>query len=239
MIGLFVLGLGIPRFLIEFNFNFAGAFKMHETAGIAILTGLFFTVMLSEDSAVVSGALLSLNGVVPAWQAFLACFLGMWSSDFTIYLLVKTGGARALESRWGRALVSRKKVESAGGWFTRFGGFALIFSRLVLGTRTALLVASGLMRYPTKRFLGVTMVGALGWLLVIFTLFTIFGPPFVAVFGLRWIIALAILVSGSGATVFMVFRKRKTRTAGPLEGSQTSPHRLDSGRLGRAGRFGA
>jgi membrane-associated protein len=239
MIGLFVLGLGIPRFLIEFNFNFAGAFKMHETAGIAILTGLFFTVMLSEDSAVVSGALLSLNGVVPAWQAFLACFLGMWSSDFTIYLLVKTGGARALESRRGRALVSRKKVESAGGWFTRFGGFALIFSRLVLGTRTALLVASGLMRYPTKRFLGVTMVGALGWLLVIFTLFTIFGPPFVAVFGLRWIIALAILVSGSGATVFMVFRKRKRRTAGPLEGSQTSPHRLDSGRLGRAGRFGA
>jgi membrane protein DedA with SNARE-associated domain len=211
MIGLFVLDLGIPRFSIEFNFNFAGAFKMHETAGIGILTGLFFTVMLSEDSAVVSGALLSLNGIVPAWQAFLACFLGMWSSDFTIYLLVKTGGARALESRWGRALVSRKKVESAGKWFTRFGGFALIFSRLVLGTRTAILVVSGLMRYPTKRFLGVTMVGALGWLLIIFTLFTVFGPPFVAVFGLRWIIALIALVSGGGATVFMILRKLKRR----------------------------
>ena len=184
---------------------------MHETAAIGILTGLFFTVMLSEDSAIVSGALLSLNGVVPAWQAFLACFLGMWSSDLTIYLLVKTGGARALESRWGRTLVSQKKVESAGSWFTRFGGFALIFSRLVLGTRTALLVVSGLMRYPTKRFVGVTMVGALGWLLIIFTLFTVFGPPFVAVFGLRWIIALIALVSGGGATVFMILRKLKRR----------------------------
>src|SRR5258708_16458435 len=101
---------------------------MHESASIAILTGLFFTVMLSEDSAIVSGALLALNGVVPAWQAFLACFLGMWSSDFTIYLLVKTGGARALDSRWGPALVSREKVDLASGCFTLFGGVHLVFA---------------------------------------------------------------------------------------------------------------
>jgi membrane-associated protein len=196
---------------------------MQVPAVIGILTGLFFTVMLSEDSAIVSGALLALNGVVPAWQAFLACFLGMWSSDFTIYLLVKTGGARALDSRWGRALVSREKVDKASGWFTRFGGFALIFSRLVLGTRTALLVVSGLMRYPTKRFLAVTMVGALGWLLIIFTLFSIFGPAFIAVFGLRWIIALAVFVSGGGATLLAVFRKRKERSGQTLEGSHFGP----------------
>jgi membrane-associated protein len=188
---------------------------MHEPATVAILTGLFFTVMLSEDSAIVSGALLALNGLLPAWQAFLACFLGMWSSDFTIYLLVKTGGARALDSRWGRRLVSREKVDSASRWFTRFGGFALIFSRLILGTRTALLVVSGLMRYPTKRFLVVTMVGALGWLLLIYTLFAVFGPPFLAVFGLRWIIALVALISGGGTTAFMVFRKRKQHSPGP------------------------
>jgi membrane protein DedA with SNARE-associated domain len=195
---------------------------MHETADIGILTGLFFTVMLQEDSAIVSGALLALNGVVPAWQAFLACFLGMWSSDFTIYLLVKSGGARALDSRWGRALVSRRKLESAESWFRRFGGSALIFSRLVLGTRTALLVASGLMRYPTKRFLAVTMVGAFGWLLIIFSLFAVFGPPFLAVFGLRWVIALVVLASGGGATVFMVFRKRKP-AAETLQGSRLGP----------------
>jgi membrane protein DedA with SNARE-associated domain len=194
---------------------------MHNHADIAILAGLFFTVMLSEDSAIVSGALLSLNGVLPSWQAFLACFLGMWSSDFTIYLLVKTGGARALDSRWGRALVSREKVDKASGWFARFGGLALIFSRLVLGTRTALLVVSGLMRYPTRSFLAVTMVGAFGWLLIIFTLFSVFGPPFIAVFGLRWIIALAVFVSGGGATVWMVFQKRNKNLEGSRFGQWT------------------
>lgn len=199
---------------------------MHETAVIGILTGLFFTVMLSEDSAIVSGALLSLNGAVPAWQAFLACFLGMWSSDFTIYLLVKAGGSKALDSRWGRTLVSREKVDVASSWFTRFGGLALIFSRLVLGTRTALLVASGLMRYPTKRFLAVTCVGALGWLLIIFSLFTLFGPGFVAVFGLRWVIALIALVSGGGATGFMLFRRLKQRWSPTPPGQEQTGNRL-------------
>ena len=191
---------------------------------MAILTGLFFTVMLQEDSAIVSGALLSVSGVVPAWQAGLACFLGMWSSDFIIYVLVKTGGAKALESRWGRALVSREKVDQASGWFARFGGYALIFSRLVLGTRTALLVVSGLMKYPTKRFLLVTFVGAAGWLLLVFTLFTIFGPPFVAVFGLRWIIALIVLISGGGATAFVTLRNWKRRL------SRTPPAQNQAGK---------
>jgi membrane protein DedA with SNARE-associated domain len=81
-------------------------------------------------------------------------------------------------------------------------------------------VVSGLMRYPTKRFLAVTMIGALGWLLIIFTLFSLFGPPFIAVFGLRWIIALVVFVSGGGATALMVFRKRKERVAQTLEGSR-------------------
>jgi membrane protein DedA with SNARE-associated domain len=176
---------------------------------IAILAGLFFTVMISEDSAVVSGALLAWKGVLPHWQAFLACFLGMWSSDLAIYLIVKLGGTRVMQSRWMRRLVSNSKMEMASRWFARYGGFALVFSRLVLGTRTALLVVAGLMRYPTRRFLAVTAAGAAGWLLIVFTLFSILGPPFVAVFGLRWVIALIALLSGGGATVFVMSRARK------------------------------
>jgi membrane protein DedA with SNARE-associated domain len=185
---------------------------------IAILTGLFFTVMISEDSAVVSGALLAWKGILPHWQAFLACFLGMWSSDLAIYLIVKLSGTRVMQSRRMRRLVSNRKMEVASRWFARYGGFALVFSRLVLGTRTALLVAAGLMRYPTRRFLAVTAAGAAGWLLIVFTLFAIVGPPFVAVFGLRWVIALVALLSGGGATVFVMSRaSRNTVNAGNAE----------------------
>ncbi|MBV8814339.1 MAG: DedA family protein [Verrucomicrobia bacterium] len=187
---------------------------------IAILTGLFFTVMISEDSAVVSGALLAWKGVLPHWQAFLACFFGMWSSDLAIYLIVKLGGTTVMQSRWMRRLVSSNKMEVASRWFARYGGFALVFSRLVLGTRTALLVVAGLMRYPTRRFLAVTAAGAAGWLLIVFTLFTILGPPFVAVFGLRWVVALVALLSGGGATVFVI--SRKGRIAGNVRNADLS-----------------
>jgi len=43
-----------------------------------ILLGLFFVVAVNEDSAVVSGALLSYKHVFPAWVPFVACFPGMW-----------------------------------------------------------------------------------------------------------------------------------------------------------------
>jgi membrane protein DedA with SNARE-associated domain len=192
---------------------------------IAILTGLFFTVMISEDSAVVSGALLAWKGVVPHWHAFLACFLGMWSSDLAIYLIVKLGGTKVLQSRWMRGLVTNSKMDLASRWFGKYGGFALVFSRLVLGTRTALLVAAGLVRYPTQRFLVVTAAGAAGWLLIVFTLFAIVGPPFVAVFGLRWIIALIALVSGGGATVFMMSRAKRANgvNADSSDGAHLQP----------------
>ena len=115
-----------------------------------ILLGLFLVVALNEDSAVVSGAVLSFHQVFPAWQPFLACFLGMWTSDFAVYALSRFGGQRILGTRWVRRFISPEKVQQASRVFEKYGGLATVFSRFVLGTRTALLVASGLLKYPTS-----------------------------------------------------------------------------------------
>jgi membrane protein DedA with SNARE-associated domain len=166
-----------------------------------ILIGLFFLAFVQEDSAVVSGALLGSNGVFPYWQTFAACFLGMWVSDIGIYLIMKLGGRRVLESRWAQRFLPLHKIDRASRWFDRYGGFTLIFSRLVLGTRTALLIASGLLKYSTTKFLIVSSTGAIGWLLLVFSLFLFFGQPAMAVFGIRWIIALIALIGGSAAVL--------------------------------------
>ena len=57
-----------------------------------ILLGLFLIVAVNEDSAVVSGAILSYKHIFPAWQPFVACFLGMWMSDFAVYAVSRFGG---------------------------------------------------------------------------------------------------------------------------------------------------
>jgi membrane protein DedA with SNARE-associated domain len=174
-----------------------------------ILLGLFFVVAVNEDSAVVSGAVLSYKHVFPAWEPFVACFLGMWISDFGVYAVSRFGGRRFLDSRWMQRILAPKRVQHASRVFEKWGGFATVFSRFVLGSRTALLVASGLLRYPANKFLAVTFVGAVGWLLLVYSLFDFFGVAATALFGFRWITALTMMLFGGAGALFLGIRRRR------------------------------
>jgi membrane protein DedA with SNARE-associated domain len=174
-----------------------------------ILLGLFFVVAVNEDSAVVSGAVLSYNHVFPSWQPFIACFLGMWTSDFLVYAVSRSGGQKLLGARWIRRFVSPQGVQRASTLFEKYGGFATVFSRFVLGTRTALLVASGLLRYPVHKFLAVTLLGALGWLFLIYLLFNFFGLSATAIFGFRCLTALTMMLFGGTLAAFLAARSKK------------------------------
>jgi membrane protein DedA with SNARE-associated domain len=176
-----------------------------------ILFGLFLIVTVNEDSAVVSGAVLSYKHIFPAWQPFAACFLGMWMSDFAVYAVSRFGGQRLLGSHWMRRLVSPEKVQRASILFGKYGGFATVFSRFVLGTRTAVLVASGLLKYPVPRFLAFTFAGAVGWLLLVYLLFDFFGVAATALFGFRWITALTMILFGGTATALLAARSSRKR----------------------------
>ena len=175
----------------------------------SILIGLFFLAFVQEDSAVVSSALLGYNGIFPYWLTFAACFFGMWVSDIGIYLLMKLGGRRVLESRWAQRLLPLHKTDRASRWFDRYGGYTLVFSRFILGTRTALLIVSGLLKYPTIKFLIVSSTGAIGWLLLVFSLFASLGQSAMFAFGIRWIIALVVIVSGSAAVLAARLRRNQ------------------------------
>lgn len=177
-----------------------------------ILLGLFLVVAINEDSAVISGALLSYKNVFPAWEPFIACFFGMWISDFGIYAVSRFGGRRLLDSRWSRRIVSVKRLEHATSVFEKWGGFATVFSRLILGTRTAILVASGLLRYPAHKFLILTFVGAVGWLFLVYSLFDFFGLAATAIFGFRWVTALAMTLIGGAGAAFLAVRSGRWRT---------------------------
>jgi hypothetical protein len=71
--------------------------------------------------------------------------------------MAQFGGQRLLASRWMHRFVSPEQVQRASILFGKYGGFATVFGRLVLGTRTALLVASGLLKYRAHKFLAVTV----------------------------------------------------------------------------------
>jgi membrane protein DedA with SNARE-associated domain len=173
-----------------------------------ILLGLFFFVAVNEDSAVVSGAVLSYQHVFPAWQPFVACFLGMWTSDFAVYAVCRFGGERLLASRWMRRFISPNRC-NARQYCAEIAGICHGVQPTGVGTRTALLMASGLLKYPAHKFLAVTFAGAVGWLLLVYGLFDFFGLTATAVFGLRWITALAMILFGGTATVLLAAKCQK------------------------------
>src|SRR5258708_35695459 len=96
---------------------------------------------------------------------------------------MKLGVRRVSVSRGAQRLLPLHKTDRASRWFDRYGGYTLIFSRFILGTRTALLIVSGLLRYPTTKFLIVSSTGAIGWLLFGFLLFASLCQSTMAVFG--------------------------------------------------------
>ncbi len=182
------------------------------------LIGIFFLPFVQEDSASVTAALLGTNGTFPAWQTLTACALGMWTSDFIVYLLGRLGGLNLFRLRWIRMIVSPRQVERTSAWFESFGWPTLVFSRLVPGSRTALLFTSGLLHYPAKKFLLVSLCAALGWLIVVFALFAHLGLGATAILGLRWILSAVLLVAGGAAGIsFLARRWRKpARDVPPL-----------------------
>jgi hypothetical protein len=70
-------------------------------------------------------------------------------------------------------------------------------------------MASGLLKYPAHKFLAVIFAGAVDSLPLVYGLFDFFGLTATAVFGLRWITALAMILFGGTATVLLAAKSQK------------------------------
>jgi len=60
--------------------------------------------------------------------------------------------------------------------------------------------------------LTVTFAGAIGWLLLVYLLFAMLGNAATAVFGIRWVAALAMVLFGGAAGAMIVSRLRKDKS---------------------------
>ena len=163
------------------------------------LTGLFFLTWLSEDAAVLGGGFAAATGSLPLWQAFMACFWGIWTGDYVLYAIARYGG-RSLASRFlGAGSNWQDRIERSEAWFLKRGIVALAVSRFVPGLRLPTFLAAGFLRMRTPLFLTVTCVMAALWVALIFSLVHLFGeaaPKTFHVFQghIGWIVAIILLL---------------------------------------------
>ncbi len=93
-------------------------------------------------------------------------FFILYTQDYSIPFLQK----------WLR--ISDEKLKWSTNAFTKYGGIALIFGRLIPGMRTISLIPAGLFSYPLGKFLFFTTVGTAIWNAILL----VFGHIFTKLF---------------------------------------------------------
>ena len=134
------------------------------------LAGIFFLTWLSEDAAVLGAAIAAASGALPAAPCFLACFGGLWSGDFLLFLIARHGGRPLAERFLGRGVGLSLRLEKSEAWFRKRGILALVISRFIPGLRLTTFLAAGFLKMNALLFAIVTGVMAAIWALLIFVL---------------------------------------------------------------------
>lgn len=129
----------------------------------AIAAFLFGGGFVSEDLACVSAGVLVSKGSLSYVLAAVACTLGVWTSDSVLYLwgvLARRGLLERAPLRW---IIKRSQIDRGAGLFRNHGAKILILSRFMPGSRVALYLAAGALRYPYHRFAAWMGLAAVVW----------------------------------------------------------------------------
>jgi membrane protein DedA with SNARE-associated domain len=171
----------------------------HDAAGQAPDADSSIRSLLMEDGYLVGFALLYIeeSGVplfIPG-DAFLAyvghrlphnvpVFLAAWIGFVlavtfgatNLYLLSRRYGRRLLEHRFAGLLhLTPERLDTAERSFRRWGPWALIFGRHILGLRVPLTVAAGVLKLPYRTFAISVAISSAAWAAVFLMLGLFFG----------------------------------------------------------------
>jgi len=103
------------------------------------------------------------RGDLGFWQALLAATSGSVAGALILYALGRYGGRR-LVLRYGRFLrVDEDSLDRADGWFRRYGGWVVLFARVVPFARSVVSIPAGTMKMPAIRFTVMTALGSFAW----------------------------------------------------------------------------
>lgn len=165
------------------------------------LAGIFFLTWLSEDAAVLGGAIAAASESLPLIPCLLACFAGIWSGDIILFLVAFYVGRPVAERFFGNGCGWSSKIEKGEAWFLKRGVLALVASRFIPGMRLTTFLAAGFLRMNGPHFTMVTGIMAAAWTVLIFAMVRVLGQAapsaFQALKGhLLMIMAVSLLILG-------------------------------------------
>jgi membrane protein DedA with SNARE-associated domain len=95
--------------------------------------------------------------------AVLAATVGSLAGALLLYAIARFGGRRLI-LRWAKVLrVKAGDLDKSDEWFDRYGGWVVLFGRLVPGARSLVSIPAGLSEMPVWRFTALTALGSTAW----------------------------------------------------------------------------
>ncbi len=113
---------------------------------------LFLAVYASEDLTCLSAGLLAAAGIIPLPAAIVSCTLGIWVSDFLLFLIGRLIGPRAFKRRFFKHKVHPSQIKTISQAFYRNGLSIVIATRFLPGSRVIAYLVAGTLKVPAFSF---------------------------------------------------------------------------------------
>jgi membrane protein DedA with SNARE-associated domain len=187
-----------------------------------VLVALALATLLSEDLACIAAGTLVARGELGFVQASAACFGGIFTGDALLYCAGRAFGSVALARAPLCWFLTKERVEAAAGWLERRGGWVVLATRFVPGTRLPTYFASGALGTSPARFLTWFALAGLFWTPLLVGLSAELGDSLAGAFAFLSEHGLALLLASAltlGLTLTFVRRLATRRGRALLRSS--------------------
>jgi membrane protein DedA with SNARE-associated domain len=114
-----------------------------------------------EDTTLILGGFLMVQNVIQLFPALSVIYPTLLMTDFLLYSIGKRYGRRVVEHRMFHRILSLDRLLKLERKFGKYGIWVVFFGRQLLGVRTQIFLAAGVMRMPARKFLFADALSAL------------------------------------------------------------------------------
>jgi len=123
-----------------------------ERWGPLALLVLLVMPLGGEEVIMVPAGFLIGQGHLPFWASFICAYIGAFISDGLWYVLASRWGTPLLHKKWFKRLAHPRRMLQAKHQFEKRGAWLIVTARFVPGTRTSVMIMSGLLHMPWWKF---------------------------------------------------------------------------------------
>lgn len=150
--------------------------KYRYLAVFLALTMAGLGVPIPEELTVVVSGYLTALGHLHLGLALLTCYAGVLAGDVVTYCIGRFGARQFLRTRYGRLIISRKRLVKVQSYYRSYGPYYLLGARQIPGVRFPSFFMAGMLKMSLLKFLLFDGLAGLVSMPAVFTIAYYFGP---------------------------------------------------------------